>query len=233
MKNIIIFFVFIFLINQSVFAADYKIIGVKGTVSVRHGINENWSSVSAGDVLKPEDSIELGKQSSATLMIGPSTQIILPEMVMVDMSDFRYISKEELLMKLALENIRSIPARDNNKDMNIPRVTTIHGEEKNHSGSMAQNFLQAGEKQLNGGKVLFNNGFYATCALKTKQIFRLYPSLIENMDARILLAESFEKMNLNKEALEEYAFIISKSPTADTKQILQKKIDALKKKLNE
>jgi hypothetical protein len=233
MKKIIIFFIFVFFIKDTVNAADFKVLGIRGDVSIRHGINEKWNTVCAGDTLKPDDTIESGKQSSATLLIDGSTQIIVPEMVIVDLSDFRSMSKEDLLMKLAMDNIRAIPTRDDNRELNIPRVTTVHGENREQKQNKIQLSIQTGVKQLNGSNVLFKNGFYATCALKTKQLFRSYPSLSEDLEARMLIAESFEKMNLNKEAVEEYTTVVDKSLQPELRLSLKKKIEFLNQKLKE
>ncbi|MBA4313433.1 MAG: hypothetical protein C0417_12490 [Chlorobiaceae bacterium] len=226
MKTLIIFFIAIIFLSVFASAADFKVIGLKGAATVRHGVNERWISVSVGDVLSSDDSIELDKQSSATLLTG-TAKITLPEMVIVDLSDLRLLSQEDLLMKLAMENIKSIPPRDDIRELNIPRVTTVHGEKREQSTTKAQSDIQNGVKQLNGCKVLYRSGYYATCALKVKQVFRLYPILTEDLDIRMLIASSFEKMNLNKEALEEYHALLEKSLPEEKRLKLNKKIELL------
>lgn len=208
-------------------AADFKVLATQGGVTVRHGVNESWNSVAVGDILNSDDSIELDKQSSATLIFNGTAKITLPEMVIIDLSDLRMLSQEDLLMKLAMENIRSIPPRDDIKELNIPRVTIVHGEKKNPSPKKVQPDIQNGVKQLNGCKVLHRSGYYATCALKVKQVLRLYPTLKEDIDTRILVASSFEKMNLNREALEEYYVILEKPLPKERQSMINKKIELL------
>lgn len=208
-------------------AADFKVLATQGGVTVRHGVNENWNPVAVGDILNSDDSIELDKQSSATLLSNGTAKITLPEMVIIDLSDLRMLSQEDLLLKLAMENIRSIPPRDDIKELNIPRVTIVHGEKKDQSPKINQQDIQNGVKQLNGCKVLHRGGYYATCALKVKQVLRLYPALKEDIDTRMLVASSFEKMNLNQEALEEYYAILEKPLSKEQQTMLNKKIELL------
>jgi hypothetical protein len=227
MKISIIVCIAFIILNVFATAADFKVMEIKGAATVRHGVNEKWNSVSVGDILNSDDSIELDKQSSATLIFNGTAKITLPEMVIIDLSDLRMLSQEDLLLKLAMENIRSIPPRDNIKELNIPRVTIVHGEKREQSAKKVQHDIQNGVKQLNGCRVLHRSGYYATCALKVKQVFRLYPTLKEDIDIRMLIASSFEKMNLNEEALEEYHALLEKSLPKEQQSMLNKKIELL------
>jgi len=209
--------------------ADFKVVSLKGTVLVRHGVQEQWKPVSAGDVLKPEDSIELNKKSSAIILVDGRKKITLPASVIIDLSDLRYLTQEELLLMLAMEQIRSVPAKDNRYDIEIPRTTTIHGSSKEESPALRPNDAETGLMQLNGTKVLFDHDFYATCVLKSKELFRLYPDLKNRTDERIMVAGALEKMNLNSEALSEYVGLTSGQLTVSERSIIEQKIKLLKK----
>ncbi len=209
--------------------ADMKIMSIQGDVKVRHGAEEGWVSVAAGDVVKPEDSMRSGRGSTAVLLVDGATRLTLPELVIVDCSDLRTLTQEELLLKLAMEGIRSLPQQKRDGDMSIPRTTTVHG-----SRTEASSPLQPGSKdgfilQLNGTKVLHENGFYATMVLRAKEVFRLSPTLRSRYDVRLLVADAFEKMQLNGEALGEYNSLSKEKLSLRDRAVVERRIAVLKK----
>jgi len=209
--------------------ADMKIMNIQGDVKVRHGAEEAWVSVAAGDIVKPEDSMRSGRGSSVVLLVDGATQLTLPELVIVDCSDLRTLTQEELLLKLAMEGIRSLPQQKHDGGMSVPRTTTVHGARAEASAP-----LQPGSKdgyilQLNGTKVLHRNGFYATMVLRAKEVLRLSPSLRTRYDVRLLVADAFEKMKLNGEALMEYRGLAKEKLSLRDRAVVEGRIAALKK----
>src|SRR5260221_6788771 len=106
---------------------DIKVMALKGRVYVRHNVQEEWVRVGRGDVLKPEDSMKSDEKSSSTLLVDGKTTVVLPEMAIIDLSDLRTLTREDLLLKLAMERIRSVPGSGSNDELNMPRTTIIHG----------------------------------------------------------------------------------------------------------
>ena len=212
--------------------AEIRIVSLKGYVYARHNVQEEWVGVAAGDVLKPEDSMKLEKKSSATILIDGVRKIVVPESVILDLSDLRTLTQEELLLKLAMEDVRGIPNQPTGQpgDIHIPTTTTIHGENKTPSTMPEPNPAQTGALQLNGARLLFDQGFYATCVLKTKGIVRRYPDLSNVMDAHVMIADGLERMKLKGEALREYLNIPGSSLTAEQRSIVEGKIARLKAK---
>ena len=212
--------------------ADMKIMNIRGDVKVRHGADEAWVSVAVGDVVKPEDSMRSGRGSSVILLVDGTTKLTLPEQVIVDCSDLRTLTQEELLLKLAMEGIRSLPQQKRDGGMSVPRTTTVHGTNVEPSKP-----LQPGSKEgfillLNGTKVLHQNGYYATMVLRAKEVLRLSPSLRSRYDVRLLVADAFEKMNLNGEALGEYRSLSKEKLSLKDRSVVEGKIAVLKKTQN-
>jgi hypothetical protein len=187
--------------------ADIKVSSVKGDVYVRHNVQEQWVRVAVGDILKPEDSMKLEKESSATVLIDGTNKLTLPELVIVDLSDLRTLSQEELLLKLAMERIRSVPAGQQDEERQIPKTTTVYGKLRPSMESLSSPPPPAAVLQLNGTHLLFEKGFYATCVLKAKGLMRQYPDLPGRLDALLMVAGALEKMKLDGEALSEYLSI--------------------------
>ncbi|HTK81108.1 MAG TPA: hypothetical protein VL633_02355 [Bacteroidota bacterium] len=209
--------------------ADIKVTAAKGGVYVRHNVQEDWTPVAVGDVLKPEDSMKLDKKASATILIDGKDKLVVPEFVIVDLSDFRALSQEDLLLRLAMERVRSLPAEPSKDELQIPRTTTVHGENKGQVSAPPVSTTETGTLQLNGTKVLFDKGFFGTCALKTKEVFRLHPELLSNVDARIMVAGALEHMKLNGEALGEYLNIPTSGLSSQQASLLKEKVAQLRK----
>lgn len=220
----------------SVMAGDIVVQKVRGEVTVRQGVNEVWNHVATGDVLKPDDTMKTGKKGSAVILvtdasgIGMEKRITLPSQVIMDMSDVRQLSQEELMLKLAMEKVRSSPYEWKTDELNIPNASVVHGADKGVSHTLVGNDIQIGIMQMNGTRVLFENGFYPTCVLKAMEVFRLYPPLGEQFENRLMVAEALERAELKGEALGEYGGILRLvGLTAPQEQSVRSKIVQLRK----
>ena len=228
MKTIIFLTALMLTTALGVQGTDIKVIEVNGTVSVRHGVSENWNPVAVGDVLKPEDTIELVKRSSVVLLVDGVKKIIFPEDMMIEISDLRMLSQEDVLLKLAMEKVRSVPQKDNRNQPDIPRMTTVYGTNKEFKTYGPEISRDAGLKQLKGTKVLFEHGYFGTCVIRTKGITRLFPGLPTAIEARLRAANALEKIDLRLEALEEYINIGKDDLTPEQKSFVDSKINELR-----
>ena len=209
--------------------AEVKVTMVKGDVQVRRGVSEEWVPVSVGDALKPEDSMRSGKRSSAKMTIDGGKVLEIPESAIIDVSDLRNLTQEELLLMLAMERVRSVPQRERNNDFDFLMTTTMHGANKSSATISQPINLETGMMQLNGTAMLFKNGFYATCVLKTKEVFRLVPELSKRNDIRFMVADALERMKLPSEALSEYVSIPQEQLSPVQRLEIERKISQLKK----
>ena len=111
----------------------------QGDVSVRAGVTETWLKAGAGDTLRPDATLKTGKQSSALILLASNKKrISLPPEVMVDISDIRELTQEELMLKLTMEKVRSSSYEWKNKDMNLPNITLVHGDPKSKTSSLSE-----------------------------------------------------------------------------------------------
>lgn len=201
-----------------------------GEVSVRHGVAESWNSVAVGDVLKPDDTIKTGEKGTALLLVDGNKRITLPSEVIVDVSDIRDLSQEELMLKLTMEKVRASSYQWKNDEMNIPNAPVMHGANREPSVPLTENEVKLGRFEWNGAKVLFDNGYYSTSALKAMDVLRRYPPLGEQFDNRLLVAEALEKANLRGEALNEYANLAQSDKfTAGQRELVKQRITQLRK----
>jgi hypothetical protein len=204
-----------FIIASAFLAAQASSEGItvrsaRGEVSVRHGVTEGWTPVGAGDLLRPHDSMRTGGTGAAVLSVATAVgtkTITLPSEVIVDMSDIRDLSQEELMLKLTMEKVRGSNYRWNESDPAIPNAGVIHGSQKGSSRELTVNEPLTGRMQLNGARVLFENGFFSTCVLRSMEVFRLYPDLSRSFEDRVRMARALERAGLRGEALSEYGAI--------------------------
>jgi hypothetical protein len=206
-----------------------------GEVSVRHGVAEIWNTVAPGDLLRPNDTMRTGKGGNVVLLVrmgtgGASKRITLPPHVIVDMSDIRELSQEELMLKLTMEQVRGSSYQWKNDGMAIPDAAVVHGAENAAAAFLSENNIQTGRLQLNGVRVLYENGFFASCVLRAMEVFRLYPALTASFEHRLMLAESMEKANLRGEALAEYGAVSRlEGLTPGQQQQVQNRLQTLRK----
>jgi len=206
---------------------------IHGDVSVRHGVTEAWTKVSVGDVLKPDDTMRIGVEGRADLLAGGGKHLVLPPEVLVDMSDVRDLTPEELMLKLTMEKVRSSSYQWKSDEMHIPNAPVVHGADRTPSDPLIENKSEIGRFEWNGAKVLFDNGYYSTSALKAMDVLRRYPQLGENPENRLLVAEALEKANLRREAMNEYISISRSASMTEVQQLLvQSRIRKLQKQLN-
>jgi hypothetical protein len=217
-------------------AGEIVVQKIDGDVSVRKGIGEEWTRVATGDVLRPNDTIRTGKQGAAVIVVRwPSEQshpkrVTLPQEVMVDLSDIRDLTQEELMLKLTLEKVRASTSQWKNDGLHIPNAGVIHGDDRSAPQPVATIGSQDGEYLLNGAKVLFENGYFATCLLKAMRVFRSYPALRENVDHRLLLAQAMERATLRGEATAEYGALLgSPGLTSSQQKLIELRLQELRR----
>jgi hypothetical protein len=207
-------------------AKDFTVKAVKGIVEVRRGVSEEWRKVKVGDLLKPEDSMRTGENSSATVEIETS-RMVVPPMTIIDFSDLRQLSREDFLLQLAMENILAVPPRDRD-EIEIPSATVLHGANREKERAPVYSDETVGRMQLQGAKVLFDNAYYATSILKAKATLRSYPDLRSDFDARITVALAFEKLKLDNEAITEYSLLGKEDLPAVRMKQVQASLERLK-----
>ncbi len=193
---------------------------IQGDVQVRHGVTEQWSTIASGDALKPDDSMRTGKNGLAIILAlkgGVQKHITLPAEVIVDMADVRDLTPEELMLKLTMERVRTSPYISP-EDLTAPNAGVVHGANEASGPNLPENDPAAGTMQWNGARVLFDNGFYSTCALKGMELYRLYPETAKHYADRIIVAQSLERANLRGEALSEYNAILALKDLSQSQQ---------------
>ena len=140
MKTIVLILMLGVACGVSAAAEAITIQRAEGEVSVRHGVAEVWNKVAPGDLLRPNDTMRTGKGGNVVLLVrlgtdAASKRITLPPHVIVDMSDIRELSQEELMLKLTMEQVRGSSYQWKNDGMAIPDAAVVHGAESSAPSS--------------------------------------------------------------------------------------------------
>ena len=225
------------LFTARAWAGEIVVQAIQGDVSVRHGVTEVWTKVAVGDVLRPDDTMKTGKRGSAAIVVpSPQTgtaavrKVVLPAEVIVDMSDVRDLTQEELMLKLTMEKVRASSYQWKSDELQVPNADVVHGADRSSTQALSASDPATGVLELNGARVLYDNGFFATCALKGMEIFRLYPPLGNEFRNRMLVAEALEKAHLRGEAMNEYGAIARlEGITPEQQALVRDRIAVLRK----
>ena len=216
-----------FAVSFPIRAATYVAQSIQGVVEVRHGVEENWAPLKEGDLLKPEDSIRTGQASSAVILMDGRRKIHVPSMAIVEVLDLRPLDQQDFLLRLTMEFIREIPPDGRDGGLETPSTTILHGPDLSKPNALPVE-TESGVMSMRGTRVLYDNAFYATCVLRAKEIFRIYPDLANKFANRMLVAISLEEVGLHREALNEYRAMSDDSLSPQERAEVEKSIARLK-----
>ena len=222
MKRYIILIIVI--LSTIVFGQQFKVDKIKGKVLVQRRTEEEFTQLKSGDVLNGDDLIITEKNSFIQLdKVG--SKFILDENSALGLNYLKKISINDLLLALAMEDIRNVPKNKNN---GIAKNTAVYGEETAvvNPIAVAQNSL--GERKINGAKQLAQNGYQESAIIVAKETYRKYPSTSRNVDDRIYFANLLQNLKLNNEALEEYNIISNMELSNQQKKEVDQEIANIK-----
>jgi len=201
---------------------------IEGEVHVRHGVAEEWTEVSVGSILRPEDSIKTGRNAMAVLRRDDGTVYRVPAEAIVDGSDFRGMDRDELLLRLAMEDMLSVPDRID-EDRPVPRTTVLHGSPRRRvDEDTAEVDLMSARFRINGARFLIDQDYRGTAVLKIRETLRLYPEGEYRIGAMMLAAESLESMELYEEAARYYRTVLDENTNANIRRTAEMRLEKIK-----
>ncbi len=217
---------FLLILVPVVRANMVTVVSIKGYAEVRRGMSEQWITLRVGDVLKPEDTIRTGEDAEVTLKVGLSI-FSLPAFAIIDVGDIRHLTRNDLLLKLAMEEIRGLP--DSRPSTGNATPTVMHGSRR-RSSSYPVTYSEVGIMRLEGARALFRHKYYETTILAVKSTLHRY-GLRNPLAARRLVAQAFERLGLMQQAIDEYVGCLSLDLSRAEKKEIQRNIRRLEKQL--
>ncbi|MGE5362615.1 MAG: hypothetical protein ACM3SM_00705 [Bacteroidota bacterium] len=219
MKKLLLLFLFSCVLRAQSFDVDK----ISGKVYYFRGAGDNMQELHTGDKLSAGDML-LTMDNSSVLISRGGQEFLLRSNSVLGMNTLRKISLDELLLALAMEEIRNVPRPKGRKDI---KSTAVYGADAGASKATAVS-RGLGEKRINGARQLADNGYRETSIIFARETFRKYPETRNNVSDRIYFAEIMEKLNLPEEAYNEYSSI----STLDISQSERQQIDQKMKKLS-
>ncbi len=223
-KNII-FIVMIFSINLS--AQQFTVQKVSGNVLRLQGTEEKAIPVKRGDKLSGSDLL-ITDMNSFIQLNNSGNIFMLKSNSALGLNNIKKISINDLLLQLAVENIKNIP-KGNKK--NNGRTTAVYGSEIGGNTSVLISEDQLGVKKLNGAKQLSEEGYKKSAIIVARETFRKHPNTKSIGEFRIYFASQLYDLNLFEEALGEFNKIQKLKLTEKQKAEVTKKIKQINMKL--
>lgn len=219
-KTILILFILIINIK----AQEYTVEKISGNVQALIGTSENWIKVAEGQKLKGTDLISTGEKSFIQLA-DKENRFILQSNSALALSSIKKMSLNELLLALAMEEIRNVPKTKSNQ---FTRNTAVYGSELSSSKPASVSVNDIGIKKINGAKQLAQNGFKESAILVAKETFRKYPETKNQIRDRIYFADLMMKLNLLNEAETELNRISAMSLNSEDKKEVNDRLEKIR-----
>lgn len=226
MKTKLIILAMLFLSVQLI-AQDFKVEKVSGDVKLLRGTSENWETVKKGEALSPSDFVLTEKKSFIQLLKG-GDRFLLKENAAIGLNYIKKVSTDDLILALALDEIRSVPKikkNDNSKN------TAVYGADRNLE--LLNQIDDLGEKKINGAKILNENGFKESSIIAAKETFRKHPVVNNNFEYRIYFADILNELKLYQEAASEYSKIKKLELNNDQLKVVDEKLEEVSLKIME
>jgi len=218
----IIFVSFIFVFCSVILAQNFEVIKMTGKVQILHGTEENFRTVRIGDTVSGSDLVETYPNSFIQLKSANGT-FILRENSALGINHIKAISINELLLALAMEEIRNIPVKENNSDA---KNTAVYGENITNKRLIA-NESNIGDKLLNGAMQLAKSGYNESAVIAANEIYRNYPTTRHDFKSRIFFTDILIKLNLFEEALTNLNKIDKSKVNKNNSEIITEKYDEI------
>jgi hypothetical protein len=209
MKNLFNIFIFISLLINSSIALEVKVIYTSGDVKCRFGVEEHWSDVKSGIILKEIDTILTGKTGKVTLQFSDGAHFTLGANAILDIADLRKVNDQELFIFLMKMKVDKIEKKGEATPLRIGNVSVVHGTSKDTTRlTSLKSELETPERVKNGIIALFNQEFFPNTIMKIHKI-KDEVELNQNCgELYFYLGKSFELIDHPGQALDAYQKVI-------------------------
>ncbi|KAA3660818.1 MAG: hypothetical protein DWQ10_05860 [Calditrichaeota bacterium] len=238
MKSLVIFIALI--PTHFLFAGnDAHIAEMSGEVKVRRGLDEHWQAAKPGLDLDALDTILTGEKGEVRLSLDGDVNFTLGANAILDISDLRRISRQELFLIITSEKIESLPPRRSPGSLHINNVNVLHGAKKTDTGRPKLNskIEREWQQHRNGGIDLLQQDFYTNAIIKFHKTLKTYVQVKDCGEIYFYLGQAFEALENEGQALEAYSNSISENdeqacqdaPSAHRREKSEKALQRLKR----
>jgi hypothetical protein len=216
---------FLFLIiSLNLFAQEFVVDKISGSVSVMKDTEEEWTQVKSGQKLTKNDLVSTSEKSYIQLS-SKDSKFLLKSNSAVNLSAIKKMTLNELILALAAEEIRNIPSNKKNGNM---KNTAVYGKEENSDAKVVPETKELGIKKINGAKQLAENGFKESALVVAKETFRKYPNTKQNLSDRLYFVDQMINLKLRNEASAEINDMKNYKPALNILKELDTRLEKLK-----
>jgi hypothetical protein len=219
--------IFIAALSSALCAQNYKVENISGNVRVLKGTSESYVKAVKGEALTPSDMIETGEKSSVSLKTEAGA-FSLKENSALSLNYLKNISKNDLILMLASEEIKAAPGKNKTQKSGS---TAVYGADESSKTNINLSKSEMGLKRLNGAMQLAESGFKESSILAAKDTYKKYPSTKDKASYRIFFADKLAELGLYDEAYLEFTEISALKLTAQEKETVSLRLGAIKKKM--
>ncbi len=222
------FILIIFLTASAVFGQQFKVEQVTGEVTALKGTSENVVEIKSDAMLSGDDMIITGENSSAIVIGRNNQKFILKENSALELDYLKEVSLNDLLLALAMEEIRDVPK---NKSKSDSKNTAVYGSKISDETETIQNSNDLGLKKINGAKQLANRGYQKSAVILARETFRKYPGEKIKVNNRLFFTDILIEFELYNEAAYELDKLKLFNLTDDEKNNIEKRSEKINEKL--
>jgi hypothetical protein len=224
MKKLILIFL---LIIETLPAQTFTVEKLKGTAQAQTGLNENWVDLKEGTVINQNSTVVAGKNSIIQLKTADN-KFTLNGPSALTLSDIKKMSVDDVLLALAMEDVRNAPKNNNEAKS---KSTAVYGTEENGKNMPANKSTDFGVKRLNGAMQLAESGYSGSAVIAAKETYRKYPDTKNIPSYRIFFAQQLRQLGLYEESYDEFDFIKNLKLNDEEKKEVDSELNDLSKKL--
>ena len=197
------FFIVIVLFAAGAGQADTIIRQVRGEVKIRRGLEENWVDAHAGDRLHELDAV-LSQEGMVILKMQDGSTFKLGSHSILDISDLRRISRQEMFLFIMSEKVKKMPPRKSSV-LRSENFSSVHGEKQSlHKKTIKKSATPEWKMQLNAARAMYDQRLYPNAVVKLHKILDRFSKRADCGDVSLYLAKSFEALDEPGQALDNY-----------------------------
>jgi hypothetical protein len=189
MKKIIVILI---LLVSFMSAQEFTVEKISGDVKILKGTSEKWETVKRGEVLSGND-VLLTEANSYIQLNKDNNMFVLKGDVAIGLNHIKQVSINDLLLALALDEIRNVPKIKKNS---ISKNTAVYGSKSKVEKEISIDKNLLGAKKLNGAKLLNESGYSESSVIVAKEVFRNYPKISMRFEDRLYFADILNELKL-------------------------------------
>jgi len=181
-----------------------KLTHTSGEVMLRRGVDEGWQNASSGVILYEIDSILTGEAGSVTLQLNSGAIFKLGANAILDISELRKLSEQEMFIAIMGKKIDNISPRKSKTKLKIGRIHVVHGEYVSGKTDSIKLNQTPWKRERNGAIALLEHQLVTNAIVKLNSTIQKYQEADDCGELYFRLGAAFENLKKTGQAIEAY-----------------------------